>query len=374
MPNVGIDASMLVSERTGIGNYVFNLLVRYRRVRPDTPLFLFSNGRVSDDARAFGECFDNVPAPVRKGPLWLSAGLPPLLKKLRIDVFWGGNGYLPLVVPRGVTRVVTIHDFVYRQVGHTLPRVSLWSRRVLQPLAIRQADAVMCVSESTADELRAQFGRAADAVLEPPIDPHYRPATAEAVRQVRRRYDLPERFLLTIGTLEPRKNLVALLSAYARVREAGVALPPLVLAGKPGWLGDIRATVEAAVARGDARFLGYVPLELMPALYSAAEAFVFLPLYEGFGMPAREALLCGTPVIASDIPALREATRGLARLVPPDEASIERVLRDYAAAEPPPRCAWPAHLDEPPDLAAERFAAVLERTTPRLRRGAAAGA
>lgn len=360
MSNVGIDASMLEPNRTGIGNYVFNLLVRYRSAQPSTALFLYSNGRIGDEARAFGECFDNVFSPVRKGPLWLSTGLIPLLRKHRIDVFWGGNGYLPLGAPRGMRRVVTIHDFVYRHAGHTLPTISLWSRRILQPLAIRQADAVVCVSQSTAAELHASHGRAADAVIEPSIDPIYRPATAAATDSVRRHYGLPERFFLTIGTLEPRKNIVALLAAYVRAREAGAQLPQLVLAGKPGWLaGEIRATVDRAGERGYARFLGYVPLEQMPALYSAAEAFVFVPLYEGFGMPVREALLCGTPVVASDIAPIREAARGLARLVQPEQASLERFFREYPAA-PLPRPVWPAHLDEPPHALAERLAAVLE--------------
>jgi len=363
MPNVGIDASMLEANRTGIGNYVFNLLVRYRRARPDTPLFLFSNGRVSDEVRAFGECFENVFSPLRKGPLWLSTGLPALLRKRAIDVFWGGNGYLPVVAPRGMRRVVTIHDFVYRHAGHTLPRTSFWSRSVLQPLAIHQADAVVCVSRSTADELRVSHGRTADAVLEPAIDPIYRRAGADEIAAVRRRYELPERFLLTIGTLEPRKNIVALLSAYVRAREAGADLPLLVLAGKLGWLSDdIRATVEAATARGFAKFLDYVPLELMPALYSAAGAFLFLPLYEGFGMPAREALLCGTPVIASDIAAVREATAGLARLVAPDQASIEQLFREYASSGPPAPHAWSPSLESSADSAAERFAVVLEKS------------
>jgi len=203
-------------------------------------------------------------------------------------------------------------------------------------------------------------------VVEPLIDPIYRPATRAAIDAVSRRYALPPRFLLTIGTLEPRKNVVTVLRAYARVRDSGMDLPLLVLAGKPGWLADgIRSIVGNAVERGFARFLDYVPLELMPALYSAAETFLFLPRYEGFGMPAREALLCGTPVIASDIPALREATRGLARLVSPEEADIEKLFRDYAAGGPPPRRRWPEHLQEPPDAAAQRFATVLDSVASR---------
>ncbi|HEY8519623.1 MAG TPA: glycosyltransferase family 1 protein [Gammaproteobacteria bacterium] len=361
MFKLGVDASVLNRERTGVGNYVFNLLTRYRRVRPETSLYLFSNDRVDAEAATLGECIEHVPSPLKKGPLWLSTGLPPLLEKCGVDVFWGGNGYLPLRVPNGVRRVVTIHDLVYLHAAHTLPAVSRWSRRLLQPLAVRHADAVVCVSQSTADEVHRRYGRSADAVLEPLMDPSYRPATPDEVRAVRSRYSLPERFLLTLGTMEPRKNLAALLEAYVRARERGADLPLLVLAGKMGWLAqDIAALVESSVRRGFAKFLGYVPLEHMPALYSAAEAFVFVPLYEGFGMPAREALLCGTPVIASDIAALREATRGHALLVPPDERSLEEALLAYAsgARRPVPPPAGDALQSDHVPLA---FAELLER-------------
>ncbi|HEX6999998.1 MAG TPA: glycosyltransferase family 1 protein, partial [Gammaproteobacteria bacterium] len=260
MFKLGVDASVLKRERTGVGNYVFNLLTRYRRVRPETSLYLFSNDRVDGEAATLGECIEQVPSPFEKGPLWLSTGLPPLLEKCGVDVFWGGNGYLPLRVPKGVRRVVTIHDLVYLHAAKTLPAVSRWSRRLLQPLAVRQADAVICVSRSTADEVHRRHGRSADAVLEPLMDPSYRPAAPEEIRAVRSRYSLPERYLLTLGTVEPRKNLAALLTAYVRAREAGADLPLLVLAGRMGWLAkDIESLVERSVRRGFAKFLGYVP-------------------------------------------------------------------------------------------------------------------
>jgi glycosyltransferase involved in cell wall biosynthesis len=151
-----------------------------------------------------------------------------------------------------------------------------------------------------------------------------------------------------------------------------VPLPPLALAGKIGWLADdVRAQVERGVARGSVRFLDYVPLEAMPALYTGAEAFLFVPLYEGYGMPAREALRCGTPVIASDIPALREATDGTALFAGPDERSIEVALRDFAVrarCPPRPNAAQFAQSDG----AVERFAAVVDAVAARRGLGRAA--
>ena len=367
MLRIGVDATMLQPVRTGVGNYVFNLLRSYRALCPEAALMLFSNDAVSDEARALGDCFERVAAPVKKGPLWMSTGLPPLLKRCSVDVFWGGNGYLPLVVPSRVRRVVTIHDFVYRRAGDTIPGISRLSRRILQPLAIRQADELICVSQSTASEVRSFCGRAADAVLEPLIDEAYRPAPPSEVDALRRRHGLPARFMLTVGTLEPRKNLVALLRAYVRARERGVPLPQLVLAGRVGWLSDdIRQTIDGATRRGFVRFLGYVPQQELPALYSAAEVFVFVPLYEGFGMPAREALLCGAPVLGSDIDSMREATRGRGRLVAPDQDAIEAALVEY------PPGGWPR---EPPAEALRSngastavFAELLERAAAARRR------
>jgi len=343
---------------------VFNLLQQYQRLDTGTELVLFSDRRISEDARAFGECIEHIGPPVRKGPLWMTAGLAPLLRRHGIDVFWGGNGYLPLVAPRSVRRVVTIHDLVYLRAANTTPFVSRWSRRILQPLSVRAADAVICVSRCTARDVRAEYGRSADAILEPQIHPIYRRACAQDVSRLRHRYGLPERFLLTIGTMEPRKNLAALLRAVLEVRQSGYDLPELVMAGKPGWLSEeTERLARRAEEAGIARRLGYVPLPDMPALYSAAEAFIFVPLYEGYGMPAREALLCGTPVIASDIPAMHEATGGLACFVAPESVAIARLLREYASGLLRlPRPAADALHHPAPGAAAEQFAALIERT------------
>ena len=360
---LGIDASMLEPVRTGVGNYVFNLLQQYQRLAAPAELYLFSDRAISEDARAFGHCIEHIGPPLKKGPLWMTTGLVPLLRRYRIGVFWGGNGYLPLVVPRSVRRVITVHDLVYLRASTTTPFISRWSRRILQPLSIRVADVVICVSQSTARDVHAEYGRHADAILEPQIHPAYRRVSEDEIRGLRTRYQLPERFLLTIGTVEPRKNLATLLRAYTNVQRMCGTLPMLVMAGKPGWLShDVEQLARQAEAAGIVRALGYVPLQDMPALYSAAEAFIFVPLYEGYGMPAREALLCGTPVIASDIPAMHEATAGLATFVSPDQASIECILETLArGALPLRRPSADALQNCASRAAAEQFAELIEQ-------------
>ena len=152
--------------------------------------------------------------------------------------------------------------------------------------------------------------------------------TQDMLASVVAKYQLPARFFLTLGTLEPRKNLRALLDAYSAARNcARGVLPALLLAGNAGWLdGEIRAQVDRLTTEGSVRWLGYVPQEDLPALYRACEVFVFVPIYEGFGMPVREALISGAHVLASDIAALREAGGNLPTYVQPDANAIRAAL------------------------------------------------
>jgi glycosyltransferase involved in cell wall biosynthesis len=136
----------------------------------------------------------------------------------------------------------------------------------------------------------------------------------------------PERFVLHVGTLEPRKNLPLLLAAWRRLRQApahGPETPPLVLAGGFGWRADaLRRQVARAAAEGWLVHLGYVTPEELAALYGAAEAAVLPSLYEGFGLPLLEALAAGLPVVASDIPVHREVAGEAALYAPPGEPEL----------------------------------------------------
>jgi glycosyltransferase involved in cell wall biosynthesis len=207
-------------------------------------------------------------------------------------------------------------------------------------MAARTASSVVAISQSTGSEMQRYWGKGPDAVVHPRIDRVFRsPVSAVAVEAAKVKYQLNAPFFFTLGTLEPRKNLRALMTAYADARtKFGAGMPQLILAGNPGWLdGEIRALVDRLTAEGSVRWLGYVPLNDLPALYMACQTFVFVPIYEGFGMPVREALLCGARVLASDIAALREAGGDAPEYVPPDVVSLREALLREAGGESPLR-------------------------------------
>ena len=152
------------------------------------------------------------------------------------------------------------------------------------------------------------------------------------------RYGLPKRYVLAVGTLEPRKNLTTLLRAFARLREGSAVDPAvgLVIAGARGWLDDpIFEAVQSLGLERAVNFPGFVDDDDLPALYQGAELFVFPSLHEGFGLPLLEAMACGVPVVASNASALPEVAGGAALLVDPHDAealaqAIARVLGDEA--------------------------------------------
>jgi len=161
-------------------------------------------------------------------------------------------------------------------------------------------------------------------------DPIYRPLSPEEVARFRATQALPTPYIFYLGTLEPRKNVVRLLEAYARLRQRGITEYPLVLAGAKGWgYEEIFARVQELGLDEQVRFVGYVPYEAAPLWYNAAALFVYPSLYEGFGLPPLEAMACGTPVVASNTSSLPEVLGEAALLVDPldVEALAEAMAR-----------------------------------------------
>jgi glycosyltransferase involved in cell wall biosynthesis len=353
---IGVDASMLSNQRTGIGNYVFQLL-RELKISPlgsSFTLHLYSHRAIAPDSRFLGSHTEHVGAWLRKGPLWLSVALPPLLVKDKIDVFWGANGYLPMQtkkLPWG--SIVTIYDLVYHYAAQTMPWHSRWSRRLLQPLAVQQAKVVTTISFASAEEIRRHYHRAVNAIIPPGMDPDFTKASPANSVEVSKKYQLPPRYLFTLGTLEPRKNFIALLEAYAQVREClPDACPPLVIAGARGWL-------DNALQQRLQRMMGFVPQADMPALYGGSELFLFFPLYEGYGMPVREALLCGASVLCSDLPALREAGESCAHYAGTGVGDIRDTLLQHLTSPPAATPCDPAALRVSTADHVSRFAQLL---------------
>jgi glycosyltransferase involved in cell wall biosynthesis len=254
-----------------------------------------------------------------------------------VDVFHSVNAAaLPQWYGR---RVVTVHDLTCLY----FPQFHPWSRRTLFRLGIRRAarlaDAIIVPSHATKRDLAAMF-RPAEAkirvVPEAPAE-RFAPLDSRESLPVISRYGLPYRdYLLFAGNIEPRKNLLALIDAYNRLRRTTRVAPCLAIAGGEGWYNQaIHHAAAASPFAADIRFLGYVPDGDLPAVMSGALAFVYPSLYEGFGLPPLEAMACGTPVITSARSSLPEVVGDAALLVDPgDTAGLADAMARIVGEEP----------------------------------------
>ncbi len=335
---IAFDVTPLCAPASGVGTYTLHLLQHLSRRNEDEMLPL-AHRPVAFDTIA--ERNPDLPQPVSGLPfglnktIWMQAVLPWLLARLRADICHFTNAVASLWTP--CPTVVTVHDMTLWLYPQHHYRRRLLAMRPFVPPAAHRAAAIIAVSQATkADIVRIlDVDEAKVHVVHEAPAPHFRPLEAVAsLEGVRQHYGLPDRFLLYVGTIEPRKNLVRLLEVLARLRRSEGLDHGLVLVGHRGWKDEeVFATVER-LALGDAtQFLGYVPTEDLVALYNLAEALVYPSLYEGFGLPVLEAMACGTPVVASSSGSLQEVAGSAAEFVDPrDEkhiaAGLQRVLLD----------------------------------------------
>lgn len=227
--------------------------------------------------------------------------------------------------------VATVHDLSI----HRFPETHPAARRRYFDLAfersLHRADHVITDAESVRQELIADYGVAAERITAIPLGvaPEFRPHGSSELAPVLARHGLAQGgYLLSVGTLEPRKRLEQLITAFVALPHALRTQFPLVLIGASGWLNDrIQPLLERGQAQGWLRYLGYVPQQDLPALYAGARAFTMVSIYEGFGLPILEAMASGVPVLTSDRSSMPEVAAGAALLTDPnDVAAIQAQL------------------------------------------------
>jgi glycosyltransferase involved in cell wall biosynthesis len=322
--HIGLNAHLLSSQpgyrSAGIHQYIDNLLRELPRAAPQHRYTAMVGAR---QPRSYAgvemrTASHDTESPARR-IIWEQAIQP-----------WSLGGYdlyhaLAFVAPAVLLApmVVTIYDLSFYHYPERLPR----SRRVyLQRMTAwtcERAQRVIAISQSTARDVAATFGMPMDRidVAPPGCDfTRFRPLPLDEVARFRHEAGLPERFWLFIGTLEPRKNLVRLLEAYAALPES--ARLPLVIAGGKGWdYEPIFDAVERYHLGEQVRFPGFISSEALPLWYNAAEAFVYPSVFEGFGIPVLEAMACGTPVITSNATSLPEVAGDAGICLPPEDVS-----------------------------------------------------
>ena len=320
---VSLDLTVATTESGGIGRYVEQLSQALISGYPEVEWVLLP-GRSEPPwlASLPGKAAVIRPAGQAKNRVVrANLALPGLLAAHGIDVHHApDNLSLPLLAARRTARVVTIHDLIPILLPHTVEWKHRLITRVILEASVRRADAVIVPSEATRRDILERYPAAEGKVFVTPegVDESFRPAPAGEVERVRRAHGLPGEYLLFLGTLEPKKNLPALLRAYAAARSRAPSLPPLVVAGKTGWIYEpIFETWRELRLQEAVRFLGFVPNADVVPLMSGARAFLFPSLYEGFGLPVLEAMACGTPVITSNVSSLPEVAGDAAITVDP---------------------------------------------------------
>ncbi|MGQ9628445.1 MAG: glycosyltransferase family 4 protein [Anaerolineae bacterium] len=328
---IGIDASRAVlPQRTGTENYSLHLIRHLLALGGGHRYRLYFNNAPEPEFFPAGAELKVMPFP----RLWTHLRLSWEMARQRPDLLFIPAHILPLVHPK--RSVVTVHDLGYLhypQSHRTLDRLYL---DLSTRYNARAAGHLIAVSQATKRDLVERYGVQDEkiTVIYSGRDESLHPLEDKgAIAAIKRRYGIEGDYILYLGTLHPRKNLVRLIEAYQIVRRSGRE-EKLVIAGKKGWLYEgIFRRVEELNLKGWVLFPGYVERESMAALFSGARLFVLPSLYEGFGLPILEAMSCGTPVVCAGVSALPEVAGDAALLVDPLDVeemaeAMRRALED----------------------------------------------
>ncbi len=337
---IALDGLPLSRELTGIGHYTLELGRHLAENSADHVSVL--------SPRAFVPTVTSTLVPSNLKPLqptvnpvirfWWKFGLPKFLSKDGIEVFHGTNFELPSQ-PACAT-VLTIHDLSTLLHPETHEHQNVQRAQRSLPLTAQTATMIICPTEAVRQEVHEHLM----IPLERIVAVHeaarncFSPASDREIARVKQRFNTGDEFLLYVGTIEPRKNLLSLVLAFEQLVVTHPDLR-LVIAGRKGWMVD---ELFAYVARSPVSkriiFTGYVSDVDLRSLYSSCTVFVYPSIYEGFGLPPLEAMSCGAPVVASSIPSIAEVLDGAARLVEPDDfemlkGTLEELLNDRELRE-----------------------------------------
>lgn len=340
MTTLGFDATPLLGQRSGVGHYTKRLLSAVMTLCPDWNYHFYSNrplGDLDDGLLNATEVEGYFPT---SRWLWMQLVLPRIIREDNPDLCHFTNSIGPLNISRPY--VLTIHDaslFLYRQF-HPWSRIA--AMRLLLPAVARRAQAVIVPSYVAQRDLIKILGLPQEMVhviYEAAPDWFSRVTDEGVLNALRRKYKLPQEFILFIGTLEPRKNLERLIRALAKVHQRGRRIP-LALVGQEGWhmMGHqgrpgLQELVNELGLESYVHYLGYVPTRHLPGLLSLTTLFAFPSIYEGFGLPAVEAMACSVPVLTSLNTAMAEICGDAVHLVDPYDVDdiaegLEKMLED----------------------------------------------
>ncbi|HOW60238.1 MAG TPA: glycosyltransferase family 1 protein [Candidatus Moranbacteria bacterium] len=316
---IGIDIRLIGKKRTGDETVIFNLVKNLALIDESNEYFLFTDTKeeknISEIKKDLGIAnknnFKTVSLSAGNKFIWNAWVLPRYLKNNPVDVYH--TQYItPWFVPREIKIITTIHDISFNFFPQFIKFSDLFFLKTLIPISLKRADKIIAVSQFTREEIIKFYKIApgkvdyvynsiSDEFLDGDIP-------EEKLREVKNKYALPEKFILYIGTLQPRKNIPQLIEAFARIKDRLGEFKLVICGNKQGHNYDrrIENSIETNGLKNEVIFPGFIEEKDKKSVYKLAHLFVFPSLYEGFGIPVLESMSQKVPVAASDIPSLRE--------------------------------------------------------------------
>lgn len=326
---IGIDARCLCGPISGIGRYLLEIIHQIHRIDSSIIFTLYSapNKPLQIDIPSYSVRSVGLPRQAA-----LKFNFSYFAKLDEIDIFWAVQTLLPGFRKAKYKTVSTVHDLNHILVPETMSPVSRLSHRYFFEADVRRADAIVCNSHGTSERLKNLIGIECEHVALPGVSEIFKPSDKAMISDLKQRLSINKPYFLSLSTAEPRKNIPLLLDTYIDIYEENPSTTPLMLlAGPKGWQNNSRYMSHPGI-----RHLGYLEYSDLPALYSGAEAFIFPSIYEGFGMPAAEASACGTRVVATDIPELREAAGPNAVYINPSKQNLKDAILNINSVKPQP--------------------------------------
>jgi len=318
--HIGFDAKRLFHNFTGLGNYSRTLVNNLKSYYPDTTVTLFSpKSKPNDRTKAF---FDNTSYNLYEGggAAWRTWSIYKDINKHHVDIFHGLSHQIPFSSERLECKtVVTVHDLIQRIRPRDFPAVDRMIYERKCKYACANADQIIAISENTKQDIMKYYRTSEDKikVIYQSCARQFSEDVDESdVLEATELFSLPEEYYLYVGSVVPRKNLLAIVDAMAKIPKKD-RIPLLVIGSGRKYMGKVVRAIEKQKLGDWVDFLGDVPFRLFPAIYKQATALVYPSLYEGFGIPVIEALSIGTPVITSNTSSMPEAGGDVSMYVDP---------------------------------------------------------
>ncbi|MFH0863612.1 MAG: glycosyltransferase family 1 protein [Candidatus Gottesmanbacteria bacterium] len=313
---IGIDGNEAnVRNRVGVGRYAFELLKQFNELRINNYEFsIYLKNKPLDDLPKETSWWKYKVISPRK--FWTQMGLPFNLffDKPRPDIFFTPTHYAPRFCP--CPGVISIMDLSFLYFPAMFKKSDLWQLTNWTAYSVKKATMILAISQASKDDIIKYYGVDEKKVMV--TYPGYNPQNMKhGTLNINEKYGIEGDYILSVGTLQPRKNYIKLIEAFSTLNPNPYTL---VIVGKKGWMfADILAAPKKFKVENKVKFLDYVPDEDMPALYQNAKCFILISLYEGFGLPVLEAMNYGCPVIVSNASSLPEVVGDAGILVDPNK-------------------------------------------------------